>query len=64
MNFKERYLAGEIAFEEIDRYISQWNRSDDSCTLAQFLGLNAEEEDVWIDDSDDALKEMLDKQIS
>lgn len=62
MNFKERYLAGEIEFEEIDRYISQWNRSDDPRTLAQFLGLNAEEEDAWIDDSDDALNEMLDKQ--
>ena len=43
MNFKERYLAGEIEFEEIDRYISQWNNSDDPQTLAQFLGLNAEE---------------------
>lgn len=62
MNFKERYLAGEIEFEEIDRYISQWNNSDDTRTLAQFLGLNAEEEDVWIDDSDEALMEMLDKQ--
>lgn len=62
MNFKEHYLAGEIEFEEIDRYISQWNRSDDSHTLAQFLGLNAVEEDVWIDKSDDALKEILDQQ--
>ena len=62
MNFKERYLAGEIEFEEIDLYISQGNNSDDTRTLAQFLGLNAEEEDVWIDDSDEALKELLDSQ--
>lgn len=62
MNFKERYLAGEIEFEEIDRYISIWNHSQTSDTLAQFLGLNAEEEDIWIDESDDALKEMLDRQ--
>ena len=53
--FKERYLAGEIPFEEIDRYISRWNNSDDPRTLAQYLGLNAEEEDVWIDESDDAV---------
>ena len=26
------------------------------------LGLNADEEDVWIDESDEALQEMLDKQ--
>ena len=60
--FKERYLAGEIPFEEIDRYISRWNNSDDPRTLARYLGLNAEEEDVWIDESDDALQDMLDGQ--
>ena len=61
-NFKERYLAGEIEFEEIDRYISRWNNSDDERTLAKYLGLNKEEEDVWIDESDEALREMLDRQ--
>ncbi len=60
--FKERYLAGEIPFEEIDQYISRWNNSDDPRTLAHFLGLNEEEEDVWIDESDEALEEMLNKQ--
>ena len=38
--FKERYLSGEIPFEEIDRYVSRWNNSDDPRTLAQYLGLN------------------------
>lgn len=60
MTFKELYLSGQIEFDEIDRYISRWNRSDDERTLAKYLGLNAEEEDVWIDDSDEALQEMLD----
>ena len=58
-NFKERYLAGEIEFEEIDDYVDEWNNSDDTRTLAQFLGLNEEEEDVWIDEGDDALYELL-----
>ena len=62
MTFKEKYLAREIEFEAIDDFIDIWNNSDDERTLAKFLGLNAEEEDVWIDDSDEALKEMLDKQ--
>ena len=61
-NFKERYLAGEIPFEEIDRYISIWNNSDDPRTLAQYLGLNAKEEDVWIDVRDEALEERLESQ--
>ena len=59
MTFKEKYLAGEIQFEEIDDYIEIWNNSDDERTLAQSLGLSADEEDVWIDDSDEALKAML-----
>ena len=62
MTFKEKYLAGEIRFEEIDDYIEIWNNSDDERTLAQFLGLSADEEDVWIDDSDEALNAMLDQE--
>ena len=46
MTFKELYLSGQIPFEEIDRYISRWNNSDDPRTLAKYLGLNAQEEDV------------------
>ena len=60
--YKERYLAGEIEFEEIDEYSFQWGMSDDERTLAQYLGLNAEEEDAWVSISEDALKELLDKQ--
>ena len=59
-NFKERYLAGEIEFEEIDDYVDEWNNSDDIRTLAQFLGLNEEEE--GIDEGDDALYELLEQQ--
>lgn len=60
MTFKELYLSGQIEFEEIDRHISKWNNSDDERTLAKYLGLNAEEEDVWIEESDEALQDMLD----
>ena len=62
MTFKERYLAGEIPFEEIDDYVEDWNNSDDPRTLREYLGLSAEEEDVWIDVSDEALQDLLDKQ--
>lgn len=61
MKFKERFLAGEIEFEEIDDYIVEWNNSDTTETLAKFLGLNGEEEAVWIDETDDALKNVLEK---
>ncbi len=60
--FKELYLAGEIEFEEIDKYSYRWGMSDDERTLAQYLGLNAEEEDAWVSVSEEALKELLDKQ--
>ena len=60
--FKERYLDGEKTFEEIDDYVDTWNNSDEPCSLREYLGLNAEEEDVWIEDSDEALQELLDRQ--
>ena len=62
MNFKEKYLAGELEFEAIDDYIEEWGNSDSELTLAKYLGLTKEEEAVWIDDSDEALMDMLDAQ--
>ena len=62
MKFKQRYLVGEIAFEEIDHYVEEWNKSNTDERLAVFLGLNEEEENCWIDESDEALMELLDKQ--
>ena len=61
-NFKELYLAGKIDFEEIDEYSYQWGMSDDERTLAQYLGLDADEEDAWVSVGEDALRELLDKQ--
>ena len=60
--FKELYLAGEIEFEAIDDYSYDWGMSDEECTLAEYLGLNAEEEDAWVSESEEALRELLDKQ--
>ena len=51
-----------IAFEEIDDYSQEWGFHDDSMTLREYLGLNAEEEDAWISIGDEALQELLDKQ--
>ena len=61
-NFKELYLAGKIDFEEIDEYSYQWGMSDDERTLAQYLGLIADEEDAWVSVGEDALRELLDSQ--
>ena len=64
MNYKEKYLAGELAFEEIDDYVWEWSNSDDERTLAKFLGLNEEEEAAWIDEGEDALRALLDSRKS
>lgn len=60
--FKELYLAGRIELEAIDDYVDAWNNSDDERTLACFLGLNAEEEDAWISQGEDALFDLLEAQ--
>lgn len=61
-SFKELYLAGEIEFEAIDDYSYDCGMSEEECTLAQYLGLNAEEEDAWISVGEEALRELLEKQ--
>ena len=60
--FKEKYLAGELAFEEIDDYSQEWGFSDTTDTLREYLGLNAEEEDAWVSVGDEALMDLLDQQ--
>jgi hypothetical protein len=60
--FKELYLNDEIEFEAIDDYVYDWGMSDATCTLREYLGLNEEEEDVWISIGEDALRELLDAQ--
>ena len=60
--FKERYLSHEIELEAIDDYIIEWNNSDTEETLAKFLGLKKEEETAWVEDSDDALFDLLEAQ--
>lgn len=59
--FKDRYLAGEIDFEEIDDYSQRWGFSDEPVTLREYLGLDAEEEDAWVSIGDEALKDLLDR---
>ena len=61
--FKKAYLMGKLEFEDIDDYIEEWGELEgDDRTLREFLGLTVEEEDAWIDEGDDALKAMLEKQ--
>ena len=60
MTFKDRYLAGEVEFEAIDDYVEEWKRQRRSPYSGPVSGLNEEEEDIWIEESDEALKELLD----
>ena len=62
MKFRELYMNGEATFEDIFDETNTWNFSDESCTLREYLGLTAEEEDVWISESDEALEELLEKE--
>lgn len=60
--FKEKYISGEIEFEEIDEYTYQWGMDENAGTLREYLGLNEEEEDVWVSIGDEALEELLERQ--
>ena len=65
MTFRERFMNYEAEFDEIFDLTDKWNFSDETCTLREFLGLNAEEEDIWIsesDDADDALEQFMEQE--
>lgn len=62
MTFRERFMAGKADFEEIFDLTDEWNFSDETCTLREYLGLTAEEEDIWISESDEALEELMEKE--
>lgn len=60
--FREKYLGGEIEFDDIDDYTYEWGMNDEEMTLREYLGLTEEEEDAWISIGEEALKELLDGQ--
>ena len=47
MTFRERFMAGKADFEEIFDLTDEWNFSDETCTLREYLGLTAEGEGIW-----------------
>lgn len=62
MKFRERFMNFETDFEEIFTLTDEWNFSDETCTLREYLGLTAEEEDIWISESDEALDEFMEQE--
>lgn len=62
MKFRERFMNYETDFDEIFDLTDKWNFSDETCTLREYLGLTADEEDIWISVSDEALEELLIKE--
>lgn len=62
MKFRERYMNHETDFDEIFALTDKWNFSDETCTLREYLGLTAEEEDIWISESDEALEAFMEQE--
>lgn len=62
MKFRERFMNFETDFDEIFTLTDEWNFSDETCTLREYLGLTAEEEDIWISESDEALEEFMEQE--
>ena len=62
MTFRERFMNGEIDFDEIFDETDRWSFSDETCTLREFLGLTPKEEDVWVCESDEALEELMERE--
>lgn len=64
MKFRERFMNYETDFDEIFALTDEWNFSDEICTLREYLGLTAQEEDIWISESDEALEQFMEQERS
>ena len=64
MTFRDRFMRGEASFDEIFDLTDEWNFSDTLMPLREYLGLTAEEEDVWVSESDEALEELMERERS
>lgn len=62
--FRERFLAGEAPFDEIFDLTDEWGFSDVTDTLREYLGLTVREEEIWVDESDEALEEFMNRERS
>lgn len=39
MKFRERFMMGEVPFDDIFSLTDKWNFSDEACTLREYLAL-------------------------
>jgi hypothetical protein len=46
--FLDLCIAGRVLLDDIDDYIDQWHDSDDDNELSQYLGMTAEEYEIWV----------------
>lgn len=63
LNFKEKYLKGELDITELDDYIGYWHDDTDlpdDVQLIEYLGLTDDEYTVYVMHGEDSLKELLD----
>jgi predicted DNA-binding transcriptional regulator YafY len=58
-NFKTEYLQGNIKFEDISKYISDWHKTTSKETLDDFLGLTEDEMQLLVK-GDNSLKQKWD----
>ena len=49
--FMERYLADEVEAEDIDDFVEEWHKGTYAASLAEFLGLSADEYWRWVKDA-------------
>lgn len=46
--FISKALSGAAMFDEIDDYVDAWHDGDEAESLPEFLGMTAEEYDLWV----------------
>ena len=60
--FRERFMDDETTFDEIFDLTDEWSDSDTNMPLREYLGLNAREEEIWVEESDEALEDYMEQE--
>ena len=47
--FLDLVLAGDARQDDIDDFVDRWHDGDASCSLAEFLGMSADDYALWVE---------------
>lgn len=58
-NFIDDFFSEGLLIDDIDDYVEFWHNHDSNDTLREFLGLTEYEYEVWMQEGNDVVRDIL-----